>query len=121
MKITIEVELNMTELGKDIYGTSMQGRIEANYSQICKVFGAPNRDTAESPDHKIDVEWQGYIDGEPFTIYNYKDGPAYLKEAGTPIVKITDWHIGAKHARTAQKVIAVFYAEGGNGIGEVEE
>jgi hypothetical protein len=27
---------------------------------------------------------------------NWKDGPAYCGSAGTPVVKIKDWHVGGR-------------------------
>jgi len=107
LKVRVEVELK--DIGKERWGTSKQGELNATYAQLCQVFGPPNTNTEEtSQDHKTDVEWQGLIAGEPFTIYNYKDGPRYLGQAGTPILKITDWHIGSHHARTAELVKAFF-------------
>jgi len=109
VKVTIEAEATM-DAGLNSTGTSLQGRIEADYEDIVAVFGKPSIEG--SPDNKVDIEWKGIIwpIGAMFTIYNYKDGPAYLGDEGTPIEKIRDWHIGAKRRGAADLVERYFYA-----------
>lgn len=69
------------------------------------VFGKPN---TKSDGYKTDAEWIGKIDGEVFTIYNYKTGHNYLGDSGDDIQDITDWHIGGKKKEIANKVIKYF-------------
>ena len=83
----------------DINGTSLQGYVDVPYSVLVDVFGQP----VAVDYYKIDAEWELKFQGVPFTIYNYKDGINYNGDQGTPIEKITEWHIGG-HS------IASFYA-----------
>jgi len=109
--LKLEVEVEIKDIGKERWGTSHSGELNTTYAELCKVFGPPNTNVEEtSQDHKIDVEWQGLINGEPFTIYNYKTGPRYLGNAGTPIVQINYWNIGAKADRVGIMVKHFFYA-----------
>lgn len=76
-------------------GTYCVDEIVAQYSALVAVFGPPGPSDA----YKSDAEW--VIRFEPdasspviATIYNWKDGPNYLGEDGTPPHLITNWHIG---------------------------
>ena len=105
--ITLKVEVETKDIGKDRVGTSLQGEIAMTYAELCQIFGPPNTDIEEhSQDLKTDVGWEGMIDGQAFLIYNYKDGPRYLGQAGTPITKLTAWNIGAHKQQTAKMLIA---------------
>lgn len=80
------------DLFKKIEGTGLQGGIYATYDQLVKEFGEPNI-TWDYPD-KVDAQW---VLDTPFgvaTIYNYKDGHAYLGNEGLDVKDITNWHIG---------------------------
>ena len=78
----------------DVNGTCLQGEINITFAQLVKVFGAPTWSADELD--KSDAEWDGSIDGQVFTIYNYKDGINYLGNKGKAVEDITDWHIGGK-------------------------
>lgn len=81
----------------DINGTCLQGCLYMDYEKLCEVLGPPN--WGATSDHKIDIMWIGWIGeekGQPFTVYNWKSGPAYLGTDGTPIQWIKDWHVGGK-------------------------
>jgi hypothetical protein len=75
-------------------GTSLAGEIYASFEQLLAKFGTP---LGQSPDNKVDVEWHVEIPGHesPFTIYNWKDGVAYLGKDGKNPADIDVWHIGA--------------------------
>ena len=75
-------------------GASLQGYTENSFSLLNKVFGEPNY--LGSAGDKVDVEWGLKINGVIATIYNWKNGKAYLKEEGTPVEEITKWHIGGR-------------------------
>ncbi|PIQ86780.1 MAG: hypothetical protein COV74_03485 [Candidatus Omnitrophica bacterium CG11_big_fil_rev_8_21_14_0_20_45_26] len=83
-------------------GTSYQGELKISYADLVTIFGPPN---STRHCYKIDAEWIGAIDGEVFTIYNYKTGKSYLGTQGKTVEEITDWHIGAKKRLTAEKVL----------------
>jgi|24_taG_2_1085349.scaffolds.fasta_scaffold04700_2 hypothetical protein len=82
----------------DLNGTSLRGHLYMDYEKLCEVFGPPNCDG--SGDNKTDVEWHGTINGEVFNIYNWKNGPAYLGQDGTPVQWIKEWNVGAKSYNT---------------------
>ena len=95
------------ETGKhiDASGTYLQDYIDVSYKELVKVFGKSIKDDG----YKTDAQWTGTIDGEIFTIYNYKDGKNYLEREGTPKTKITEWHIGGHTKEIVYRVKAYFY------------
>lgn len=114
------MKLNMNGLA-DINVTSLMGEIEISFSKLVDIFGKPN---VQGDEYKVDAEWCGDIDGEVFTIYNYKTGENYLGEKGLPVEQITDWHIGGKSKEVAQKVIdyiSSFDKTVSNQIAELQE
>jgi hypothetical protein len=86
-------------------GTCLQGYINAPYKAIVAVFGKPN---ADGDDYKTDANWIGSINGQVFTLYNYKDGKNYNGRCGLPISKLTDWHIGAHEKYVAEELVQFF-------------
>jgi len=79
------------DLHVDINGTCLRGYKHATYAQLVDTFGPPTT----GDDYKTDVEWHLlFPDGTVATIYNWKNGPAYCGDAGTPIEELTDWNIG---------------------------
>ena len=78
-------------------GTSLAGEIQATFEQLLITFGTP---LGQSADNKVDVEWHVEVESHesPITIYNWKDGVAYLGEAGKNPADIEVWNIGAKEA-----------------------
>lgn len=79
-------------------GTHLHGHLNRTYDQLVNVFGEPHfryipRAGAED---KIDVEWAfEFPDGRVFTVYNWKNGKAYLGHEGEDVEHITDWNVGA--------------------------
>ena len=75
-------------------GTFNVGEICASFEQLLETFGTP---LGQSPDNKVDVEWHVEVRSHegPITIYNYKDGVAYLGEAGKNPADIEVWNIGS--------------------------
>jgi hypothetical protein len=72
----------------------LQGQIIADYKELKKLFGKPTK----GDEYKVDAEWEIlFEDGSYATIYNWKDGKNYNGKSGTPITKITDWHIGGEN------------------------
>jgi hypothetical protein len=101
-------KIDMSNSSADICGTSLQAGIEMYYPQMVGILGEPNTD---GDGYKVDAEWQGTIDGQPFTVYNYKDGKNYLGAEGIPLKRLKDWHIGAKNKETGIKVKQYLMAE----------
>ena len=77
----------------DVNGTCLQGEINMSFALLVKVLGLPN---SKGDGYKVDAEWDGTIDGQVFTIYNYKDGKNYCGDMGEAIEDIKDWHIGGR-------------------------
>ena len=57
----------------DESGTSLQGYINATYSQLLDALGKPTYDEP-SGDDKVQVEWVVEFEGDIFTIYDWKTG-----------------------------------------------
>ena len=79
-------------------GTHLHGHLNRTYDQLVSVFGEPHfryipRAGAED---KIDIEWSfEFPDGRVFTVYNWKNGKAYLGHEGQDVEDITEWNVGA--------------------------
>lgn len=76
-------------------GTSFKGYALVTYKNLVALFGLP---LTYANDDKIDAEW---IINTPYgvaTIYNYKDGTAYLGADGLAVEQICEWHVGGKTA-----------------------
>jgi hypothetical protein len=72
-------------------GASLVGTVQATYAELRSLFGKP----LTWDDGKVDAQWVvEFSDGTIASVYNWKNGVAYLGEAGLPVRKITDWHIG---------------------------
>ena len=91
---------NITRYEGEFISTWYQGCATVSYAKLVETFGEPH----ETGDlDKTDAEWCFDTPAGIATIYNYKDGPAYLGAAGTPVEDITDWHIGG----TTREVVPV--------------
>lgn len=100
-------------MGKgNVEWTSLQGYMPDNttYQQLVNVFGEPNSDVGEN--FKVDIQWFGTLDGNIFTIYNYKTGHSYLEDKGKDVEQMigANWHIGGKSKGIAKKVTEYFEA-----------
>ena len=85
-----------------INGSHLQGHIHTTYANLVNKLGKPH---IEHRDSKVDVEWSiEFNNGTIATIYNYKDGVAYLGKEGAPTEKITDWHIGGHNKKALEYV-----------------
>ena len=79
--------------GESVAGTFYVGEIETTYQQIVDTFGASH----DLLDHgKTDAEWILMTPDGVATLYNWKDGHAYLGDEGTDVEDITNWHIGGR-------------------------
>lgn len=82
-------------------GTGLQGYITADYAELVSLFGEPTKGDGM----KVDAEWYVLFEDNTFaTLYNYKDGKAYMGEQGKPVQKITNWHIGGQGMQSVANV-----------------
>lgn len=92
--------------GIDVHGTHLQGHVSCSYGDIVKCFGEPIDLTGMTIDGKSDVEWViEFEDGTVATIYNWKNGPAYCGQYGTPVKSIRHWNIGGKSYKARDLVV----------------
>ena len=77
-------------------GFGKMGVIEAEVSvtQLRMIFGDPVYEFDGENNRKEDIEWQGWVEGYRYKIYNYKDGKSYLGPKGLALDELRDWHIG---------------------------
>lgn len=75
-------------------GTSFRGYVLSTYKQLRQAFGEP---TSRGDGYKIDVEWIIDTPHGVATIYNYKNGRAYMGEKGLSLDQIFEWHVGGKN------------------------
>ncbi len=85
--------INYSELHKKRTGTSFKGYVLATYQDLVDTFGSP---TNNGDNHKVDAEWIVQTPHGIATVYNYKDGKAYLGESGLNAEQICEWHVGGK-------------------------
>ena len=85
----------------NIDGTHLIGQIEATYMELVGLFGQP----LPGDQYKTEAEWHVMFDtGEVATIYNWKNGPAYLGPNGKPVTQINIWNVGGKHPGVLDKI-----------------
>lgn len=87
------------ELHAKRIGTSFRGYLLATYADVVRVFGEP---TTMGDGYKVDVEWIVQTPHDIATIYNYKDGTAYLGVNGLTTEQICEWHVGGKSVEPYQ-------------------
>lgn len=82
-------------VGRDrqrVNGTHLQGYVRSSYDNLVELFGPP---TSNGDGYKTDVEWTlEFEDGTVATIYNWKNGRNYCKDAGLPVEMMTEWNVG---------------------------
>ena len=88
---------NYNELHAKRIGTSFKGYLPATYTDIVGVFGNPS---SAGDGYKVDVEWILKTPHGVATIYNYKDGKAYLGASGLETQQICEWHVGGKTTKS---------------------
>jgi len=72
-------------------GSSHVGDIDATYKEICSLFGKP----LSYDKGKVDVHWVvKFSDGTVASIYNWKNGKAYMGEHGLAVKSINRWSVG---------------------------
>lgn len=100
MKIRTTLDLSVTMGGVSHDNTGCKGYLPEGtaYADLVRVFGEPQ--LKSSLDGKIKAEWIGEVNGLVFTIYDYKSKVDPKDN--------TDWHIGGRHAFTAELVNLYF-------------
>ena len=78
----------------NISGTHLVGYLTIKFSDLVECFGNPHYLGGEGD--KVDAEWAFEIDNIIVTLYNWKNGKAFLGNEGQDIENITDWNIGGK-------------------------
>ena len=77
------------------YGTSFHGvEVEASVRQLTKVLGTPAY-SGNDGEEKTNFEWAGEIEGNPVTVYDWKE---YRKVEKSEILS---FHIGSKDQKSA--------------------
>jgi hypothetical protein len=90
-------------LANETSGSSLVGTIDASYKEICSLFGKPIR----HEEGKVDAMWVvKFSDDTVASIYNWKDGKAYLGEQGLSVNKIKQWHVGGRIS-SAQTLVQI--------------
>ena len=75
-----------------VKNTSLVGYIRATQNELESTFGTPTSEidpSSLSDDGKVNVEWMLTIDGDPITIYDYKQSQ---KDRDKEVL----WHIGGE-------------------------
>ena len=89
----------------EVNGTCLQGYLDITYEELTNIFGEPHvKRTAPLDtqfDSKTDIEWhfieeRNGTDNVVFTIYNWKNGPAYTGQG--EVETITRWNVGGHNA-----------------------
>ena len=99
------MDIKLIDTEASVVGTSLQGYIKTNYTDLVEVFGEPRY--TNSGDDKVTTEWDLEFDlGDgkyvTATIYDWK-------LCGTPFVEY-DWHIGGFSTEAAD-VVSQFMKE----------
>jgi len=95
--MTIKPISQVHTMNCSFFGTS----ISATAAELTAAFGKPNYDGNDGSD-KVNLEWCLQLDGEPFTIYDWKE---YRTIHPTETI---EWHIGGKsQAQTSKACQAI--------------
>ena len=90
----------------DACGTSGITTMKANYSDLVKCFGLP--DKVNEISDKVSAEWVlSFIDGSIVTIYDWKTSKGYCGPNGVDYQDNIHWHLGgtAKSVIPAQLIV----------------
>lgn len=84
-------------------GTARQGYLHASYDHLVTLFGEP----LQGDDDKVDANWIIETGCGIGTIYNYKDGKAWLGSSEREVRDITFWHVGGRDETAYQAIIGI--------------
>ena len=97
---------------KDIHtaGTSLMGHLErVDFYRLIEVFGRPHK----ADEYKSDAGWDiEFDDGLVATIYNWKNGYNYNKDAddgdrGLQLTDMTHWNVGGKDRQVVDRLMSM--------------
>lgn len=81
-------------------GTSYQGDLMVPYHTLVAAFGAP----LPGDDYKVDAEWHFlFEDGAVATLYNWKNGPAYLGDDAR-LDWVDEWNVGGHAPEVVERL-----------------
>lgn len=87
-------EMNFTTHNNSVFsesGTYLIGQVDATYDELKGLFGTP----IIRMDGKTDAMWKiKFSDDTIATVYNWKNGKAYLGDSGLDVSHISTWHVG---------------------------
>ena len=87
------MNINMKVNRTATYGTCFQGVVHTDYAELVRIFGPGTPQDGA----KTNIEWRGTVDGEVFTIYDWKEGNVEYED-------IHEWHIGGNNEEVARKI-----------------
>lgn len=91
-------------------GSSLVGYVGTSYFNLLNAFGNPPY--GPTVDNKVDVVWVFELpSGIIFSLYNFKNGPAYLGP-GVLIANITEWSINALMSADVPRIFEFLKAQG---------
>lgn len=75
-------------------GGGREMTIYATYDELVEAIGEP--EDVSDVTNKVDVEWnvEDSHTGRELAVWNYKNGPNYMGEDGTPPEEIESWSAG---------------------------
>lgn len=89
------------QLPVDIDMTSLVGQVNVSYDELVSAFGKP----LPGDGYKTDAEWRvRFSDGSVATIYNWKNGPAYLGVEPEYVRLIRTWNVGGHNSAALQNI-----------------
>jgi len=103
-------EQTMLKMTNETNMTHLQGKFIMPYEALIIALGQPHYkfDNFDDIENKIDVEWAFELpSGLIATIYNWKDGKAYLGHQGTPVEQITSWHVGGHQMDAMHEIVDI--------------
>jgi len=93
-------EAGWPDLAQMASGTSRKGQISLSYASLVSVLGEA---TLDGDGCAVDAEWVVETPHGIVTVYNYRNGPSYLRSGD--IGNIREWHIGARSQGAAEYLI----------------
>ncbi len=103
-------EQTMLKMTNQTNMTHLQGKFIMPYEALIIALGQPhyNFDNFDDIENKVDVEWAFELpSGLVATVYNWKDGKAYLGHQGTPVEQITSWHVGGHQMDAMHEIVDI--------------